>query len=113
MRRAAVASLLAATLCAAPVAAQASGSSARRATSSERRAVLATYAANDGGTHGVYAVYVSRSNSSLAVVCVRTPEAGKEAFLETKASHGSWRYLASGRAGRVGNSADRQLERAC
>jgi hypothetical protein len=90
----------------------ASSSGARRATSSERSGLLATYRANDGGTTGVYAEYVSTSDSSLGVVCVRTPEAGREAFVERRSGR-SWKYAASGAVGRAGNAADRRLERAC
>jgi hypothetical protein len=93
-------------------AALASSSGARRASSSERSGLLATYRANDGGTTGVYAEYVSTSDSSLGVVCVRTPEAGREAFVERRSGH-SWKYAASGPVGRAGNAADRRLEHAC
>jgi hypothetical protein len=93
--------------------ASAGSSSARPATRSERAAIMKAYTANDGGgSSGVHGVYVSRSNSSLAVVCVHTPEAGIQGFVFGRA-HGSWRYITSGPAGRAGNSADRQLERAC
>jgi len=73
---------------------------------------MKVYVANDGGSSGVRGVFVSRSNSGLAVVCVHTPEAGIRSFVFAR-SHGSWRYVTSGAVGRVGNSADRQLERAC
>jgi len=107
-----------ASVCAALVAlvpstsAFASGSGARRATRSERSGLLATYRANDGGTTGVYAEYISTSDSSLGVVCVRTPEAGREAFVERRSGH-SWKYAASGPVGRAGTAADRRLEHAC
>jgi hypothetical protein len=96
----------------AAAAAFAGSSSARPATRSERAAIMKAYTANDGSSSGVHGVYVSRSNSPLAVVCVHTPEAGIQGFVFGRA-HGSWRYITSGPAGRAGNSADRQLERAC
>lgn len=70
------------------------------------------YVTADGGSaRAVYAAYISRANGSLGVLCVRS-EAGHEAFVVRRAGRG-WRYVTSGPAGRVGNSADRQLERAC
>jgi hypothetical protein len=93
-------------------AAVASSSSARPATSSERAAIMKAFVANDGSSTGVHGVYVSRSNTSLSVVCVHTPEAGIQGFVFGRTGH-SWRYLTSGRAGHAGNSADRRLERAC
>ena len=90
----------------------ATNSSARPATKSERSAIMASFTANDGSSSEVHGVYVSRSNSSLAVVCVRTPEAGTRAFVFRHASR-SWRYVTSGSAGSAGSSADRLLERAC
>jgi len=93
-------------------AASAATPSARPATRSERAAILKAFTANDGSPYGVHGVYVSRSNSSLAVVCVHTPEAGIQGFVFGRL-HGSWRYVTSGRAGRAGNFADRRLEHAC
>ncbi len=86
--------------------------SARPATKSERSAIVAAFTANDGSSAEVSGVYVSRSDSSLAVVCTRTPEAGTQAFVFHHTQR-SWRYLTSGRAGHAGNSADRRLEQAC
>ncbi len=90
----------------------AASASARPASRSERAAIMAYFTANDGSSSEVHGVYVSRSNSSLAVVCARTPEAGIQAFVLAR-THRSWRYLTSGPVGRAGNSADRRLERAC
>jgi hypothetical protein len=90
----------------------AAGSSARPATKSERSAIMASFTANDGSSSEIHGVYVSRSNSSLAVVCVRTPEAGTQAFVFRHVSR-SWRYVTSGSARSAGNPADRRLERAC
>jgi hypothetical protein len=90
----------------------AGSSSARPATRSERSAIMKSFTANDGSSSGVHGVYVSRSNSNLAVVCVRTPEAGVQAFVFGRVQR-SWRYVTSGFAGHAGNSADRRLERAC
>lgn len=98
-------------LCAASPA-LASSSSARPAGRSERAAIVAYYAANDGSASEVYAVYISRASSNLAVVCTRTPEAGKEAFVLRRSGR-SWRYVTSGRIGRAGNATDRSLEKAC
>jgi hypothetical protein len=90
----------------------ATSSSARPATKSERSAIMAAFTANDGSSSGVNGVYVSRSNSSLAVVCVRTPEAGEQAFVFHRAQR-SWRYVTSGSVGRAGSLTDRRLEQAC
>lgn len=92
--------------------ASAAGSSARPATKSERSAIMASFTANDGSASEVHGVYVSRSNSSLAVVCVRTPEAGTQAYVFRHASR-SWRYVTSGSVGSAGSPADRRLELAC
>jgi anti-sigma-K factor RskA len=90
----------------------AGGSVARPAIRSERSAILAALEANDGSSAGVRGVYVSRSDSSLAVVCVRTPDAGLRAFVFHHTAH-AWRYLTSGSPGAAGSSTDRHLERAC
>lgn len=90
----------------------ASKGSARPATKSERSAIMASFTANDGSSSGVHGVYVSLSNSSLAVVCVHTPEAGIDAFVFGRVKH-SWRYVTSGSVGHAGNAADRRLEGAC
>jgi hypothetical protein len=92
-------------------AALAAGSSARAATKFERSAIMASFTANDGSSSEVHGVYVSQSNSNLAVVCVRTPEAGTQAYVFRHAH--SWRYVTSGPVGRAGNPADRRLEQAC
>ncbi len=73
---------------------------------------MAAFTANDGRSSEVHGVYVSRSNSSLAVVCLRTPEAGSRAFVFHHAGR-SWRYVTSGSPGSAGSSADRRLEQAC
>jgi hypothetical protein len=87
----------------------ASSSSVRAATKSERSAIMAAFTANDGSSAEVRGVYVSRANSSLAVVCVRTPEAGSQAFVFLHAKR-SWRYVTSGPLGKAGSSAERRLE---
>src|ERR1035438_5970135 len=51
----------------------ATNSSARPATKSERAAIMAAFTANDGSSSEVHGVYVSRSNSSLAVGGGRAP----------------------------------------
>jgi hypothetical protein len=73
---------------------------------------MASFTANDGSASEVHGVYVSRSNPGLAVVCVRTPEAGSRAFVLHHVRH-SWRYVTSGPVGSAGSSTDRRLERAC
>jgi hypothetical protein len=90
----------------------ATSSSARAATKSEHAAIMAAFTANDGSSSEVRGVYLSRSNSSLAVVCVRTPEAGSQAYVFRHAQR-SWHYVTSGPVGRAGNSADQRLEQAC
>jgi hypothetical protein len=87
-------------------------SNARPATRSERSAIVSAFTANDGNSSEVRGVYVSRSNSRLAVVCARTPEAGTQAFVFDHVQR-SWRYVTSGRVGRAGNAFDRSLEQAC
>jgi hypothetical protein len=89
----------------------AAGSGARPASRSERSAIVAAFTASDGNSSEVHGVYVSQSNSSLAVVCARTPEAGTRAYVFSHSR--SWRYVTSGQVGRAGNSADRRLEQAC
>jgi hypothetical protein len=93
-------------------AALATGSSARPATKSERSAIMASFTANDGSSSEVHGVYVSRSNSSLAVVCIHTPEAGTQAYV-FRQTRRSWRYVTSGSVGSAGSPADRHLEQAC
>ena len=90
----------------------AASSSARPVTRSERSAIMAAFTANDGSSSEVHGVYVSRSNSNLAVVCIRTPEAGTQAFVLRHTRH-SWRYVTSGSVGSTGTPTDRRLERAC
>lgn len=105
--------LLVAILALAPAAsAPAASSYARPATRSERAAIMAVFTANDGSSSEVHGVYVSRSNSSVAAVCVRTPEAGSQAYVFHHAK-GAWRYVTSGPVGRTGSSTDRRLEQAC
>jgi len=94
------------------MAARAAGPAVRPATRSERSAIMASFTANDGSASGVHGVYVSRSDSSLAVVCVRTPEAGPRAFVFRHA-RSAWRYVTSGSPGSAGSTADRRIERAC
>jgi hypothetical protein len=106
------AGLVAVAMAVMPALAVAAGSSARPASRSERSALIASLVASDGSSVGVRGVYVSRSNPSLAVVCVRTPDAGTQAFVFGRAGR-SWRYVTSGRAGSAGSSADRRLEHAC
>lgn len=84
----------------------------RTATHSERSAILKVLKANDGSTSGVTGVYVSRSNSALAIVCERSPEGGPEAYVFTR-SGSHWRLSAFGRARHAGNSTDRSLETVC
>lgn len=90
----------------------AASSGARPAGRSERSAIVSAFTASDGNSSEVRGVYVSRSNSSLAVVCARTPEAGTQAYVFHHVQR-SWRYVTSGRVGRAGNAVDRSLEQAC
>jgi hypothetical protein len=87
-------------------------SGARPAAGSQRAAIVAALEASDGNPAEVHGVFVSRSHPGLAVVCVRTPEAGKRAFVFAQRMR-SWRYLTSGLVGKTGNSIQRALERAC
>ncbi len=90
----------------------AANSGARPATRSERAGVLHAFAINDGSPSQVSAVYVSRSDSSLAVACVRSPDAGTQGYVFRRSRH-SWRYVTSGKAGHAGNASERRLETAC
>lgn len=90
----------------------ASGGPWSPARASQRSAVIKSFAANDGSSAQVRGVSISSSDSSLAVVCVRSPEAGIQAFVLNQVGR-SWRYATSGPAGRAGNAADRRLEHAC
>ncbi len=85
---------------------------ARPATRAERAALVAAFASQDGNTAEIRSIQISRSNSTLAVVCVRTPEAGPEAALFRRSGR-SWRLHSSGRPGTSGSSAERRLELAC
>lgn len=108
-----IAALAAASLMSALAASAAAGSSLTRpANRSERVAIMRSFVASDGNPSGVAAVYLSRSNPSLAVVCQRTPEAGVQTYVFGR-SHGTWHYLASGSPGHAGTPADRRLEHAC
>jgi hypothetical protein len=105
--------VLAVVLCGASVAlASLSSANARSATRSERAGLVSTFAKEDGNASEIRGVYVDRSNSALAVVCARTPEAGIFAYVFAR-SHGRWRYATSGRPGHSGSSRQRRLERAC
>jgi hypothetical protein len=88
------------------------GANARAATRSERQALAATFDKEDGNSSEIRGVYVSRANSSLAVVCAKTPESGTFAYVFAR-THAHWRYATSGRPGRAGSGSQRQLERAC
>ena len=113
LRRSAIAAIAAIALgVTAASVAFAGGSYARPASRSEHSVILAALRANDGDSAEVQGVYVSRSNSSLAVICVRTPDAGLQAFVFHHTGR-AWRYLTSGSPGAAGSPADRHLERAC
>ena len=92
--------------------AMAGSSLARPATMSERTAIMKSFVANDISTSGIDGVYVSRANTSLAVVCRRTPEAGVRAYVFGR-TRSSWHYLTSGSPGRAGSPNERRLEQVC
>lgn len=112
MRRFAIAggAVLAAAI--APATAALASSSARPATHSERSALIAAYRHNDGNSSAIRGVYISRSSSSLGVVCTSSPEAGVQAAVFQHSGR-SWRLVAQGRAGHAGTSTDKRLETAC
>ena len=86
-------------------AAAAANSNAKPATGAERAAIIGAYRASDGNpSPQVRAVFVSRSNPNLAVVCARTPEAGTRAYVFSHQGH-TWHYATSGPAGKAGDSA--------
>jgi hypothetical protein len=85
---------------------------ARPATRSEHAALVAAFGSQDGNTSEIRSIYVSRSNSALAVVCVRTPEGGPEAAVFHRTGR-SWRLRSSGRPGSTGSATERRLELVC
>jgi hypothetical protein len=111
-RSSCIAALSVITMTTVSAAAFAYNPAARPATKSERSAIMKAFTEGDGSSAEVHGVYVSRSNSSLAVVCVHTPEAGIQAFVFGRVRR-TWRYVTSGAVGHAGNSADRRLEHAC
>jgi hypothetical protein len=109
---AAISASVVALWCAPLALASPAGANARPASQSERHAITAAYAREDGSPSEIRGVFVSRANASLAIACAKTPEAGTFAYVFTRSGR-RWRYATSGRPGRAGTSADRKLERAC
>jgi phosphoglucomutase len=91
---------------------EAASSNGKPAAGAQRGAIVAAYKASDGNVAEIRGVFVSRSNSSLAVVCARTPEAGTRSYVFAHRGQ-KWRYLTSGPVGKVGGSTERALERSC
>ncbi len=84
----------------------------RPASHAEHAALIAAFSAQDGNASEVRSVNISRSSSSLAVLCVHTPEGGPEAAVFHRSGR-SWHLTSAGRPGASGNAAERRLERVC
>ena len=99
-----------AALAATPAAALAS-SVVRSARGSDRSGLIRALVREDGTSRGVTGVYVSRSHSTLGVVCQRTPDSGKVSYL-FKRNGRSWSYVTNSRSS-TSSALYRQLEHAC
>lgn len=84
----------------------------RAAGDADHAALIAALVRQDGSSVGVTATYLSRSTPSLAVVCQRTPDAGKVAYV-FKRSGRRWTYVTNSRNGRPRSATQRVLEGAC
>lgn len=104
--------IVAAGLLAAGAATAVASSPARPATGSARSGLISGFTANDGSSSEIHGVYVSTTDANLGVVCIRTPDAGAQAYVFRRAGR-TWRYVTSGAPGRTGSAADRRLELVC
>jgi hypothetical protein len=84
----------------------------RRAGPTDRAALIRALVRQDGTSAGVTGVYVSQSRSRLAVVCQRTPDGGKVAYLFKRAGR-SWSYVTDSHSHSPRSSLEAALERAC
>ena len=87
-------------------------SPARPASHSEHAALVAAFAKQDGNPSEIRSVQISRSNSSIAVVCVKTPEGGPQDAVFHRYGR-SWKLTSSGRPGTTGSASERRLEHVC
>jgi hypothetical protein len=85
---------------------------AHPATGTARSGLISTFTASDGSAAEIRGLYLANTNPPLGVVCIRTPDAGAQAYVFRRSGR-SWRYVTSGVPGRSGNATDRQLERSC
>lgn len=85
---------------------------ARPASAAARSGLVSSFTANDGSASEIHGVYVSGTDAGLGVVCIRTPDAGAQAYVFRHVGR-AWRYVTSGAPGRTGSTADRRLERVC
>ena len=87
-------------------------SPARPATHSEHSALVSAFAKQDGNPSEIRSVQISRANSSIAVVCVKTPEGGPQDAVFHRYGR-SWKLTSSGRPGTTGSASERRLEHVC
>ena len=104
--------LLPGLLAAGAATAVAASTPARPASAAARSGLVSSFTANDGSASEIHGVYVSWTDANLGVVCIRTPDAGAQAYVYRHIGR-TWRYVTSGTPGRTGSAANRQLERAC
>ncbi|MEA2298694.1 MAG: hypothetical protein QOF77_1630 [Solirubrobacteraceae bacterium] len=87
-------------------------STVRPAGKTDRAALVRALVRQDGTSAGVTGVSISRSHPSLAVVCQRTPDGGRVAYLFKRRGH-AWSYLTDSRSAAPRSALERGLERAC
>ena len=106
-KRAVIAGLVAASALAGGATAGAAGTAA--AHGATRAALIHAFVVQDGTSVGIYGVYTS---GSAAVVCQKTPDAGKIRLLFSGSGR-SWRYVFTTRSTHSGTRTQRRLEAAC
>jgi hypothetical protein len=87
-------------------------SSLRHAGPTDRAALIRALVRQDGTSAGVTGVYVSQARSKLAVVCQRTPDGGKVAYVFKRAGR-SWTYVTDSHARSPRSAVEAGLEGAC
>ena len=73
---------------------------------------MSAFAEQDGNPSEIRSVQISRSNSSIAVVCVKTPEGGPQDAVFHRYGR-SWKLTSTGRPGTTGSASERRLEHVC
>ena len=84
----------------------------RPASHSEHAALVAAFAKQDGNPSEIRSIQISRSNSSIAVICVKTPEGGPQDAVFHRSGR-SWKLTSAGRPGTTGTSTERRIEHVC